>query len=134
VQTALPAFSRPRLATARGLLTSTCPLALRVRAGFERTETLGISISTLHQWKVKHEEFYEALQRGKDEANRCVENSLFKRANGFHYETEKVSNGRPMKVTEFLHRAPTRGWSGSGRLEPSRSSKRGNEKRMTMSR
>jgi hypothetical protein len=64
-------------------------------------ETLGISISTLHQWKVKHEEFYEALQRGKDEANRCVENSLFKRANGFHYETEKVSNGRPMKVTEY---------------------------------
>jgi len=39
---------------------------------------------------VKHEEFYESLQRGKDEANRCVENSLFKRANGFHYETEKV--------------------------------------------
>jgi hypothetical protein len=64
-------------------------------------ETLGISMSTLHQWKVKKEEFYESLQRGKDEANRCVENSLFKRANGFHYETEKVSNGRPMKVTEY---------------------------------
>jgi hypothetical protein len=35
-------------------------------------------------------------------ANRCVENSLFKRANGFYYETEKVFHtGRRMNVTEY---------------------------------
>jgi hypothetical protein len=38
----------------------------------------------------------------KYEANRCVENSLFKRANGFYYETEKVFHtGRRMNLTEY---------------------------------
>jgi hypothetical protein len=55
---------------------------------------LGVAESTLHAWRLKHEEFVEALRRTKDEANAIVEASLYKRPNGFHYETERVTHGR----------------------------------------
>jgi predicted transcriptional regulator len=55
----------------------------------EIAKVLGVAESTLHSWKLKHEEFAEALKRTKEEANAIVEASLYKRANGFYYETER---------------------------------------------
>lgn len=49
------------------------------------SKNIGISASTLYDWKNKHPEISEALKKGKEVVDREVENSLFKRATG--YET-----------------------------------------------
>jgi hypothetical protein len=67
----------------------------------EIADVLGVAESTLHVWRLKHEEFAEALRRTKNEANAIVEASLYKRANGFHYETERVTHGRKVVVREY---------------------------------
>jgi len=64
-------------------------------------DILEVAESTLHAWKLKHEEFAEALKRTKDEANAIVEASLYKRANGFYYETERVTHGHKVVVREY---------------------------------
>lgn len=48
-------------------------------------ENIGIANSTLYDWKNKFSEFSEALKKGKDVADRQVENALFKRALGYEY-------------------------------------------------
>jgi predicted transcriptional regulator len=78
----------------------------------EIAEVLGVSEPTIHAWKLKHEEFALALKRTKDEANAIVEASLFKRANGFEKEVEKVFHtGKRMKVKEYF---PPEAHSGFG--------------------
>lgn len=56
---------------------------------------MGIGLSTFNKWKGENEIFANYLKKSKDIADRIVENSLFKRANGFEYtETteERVFN------------------------------------------
>jgi hypothetical protein len=67
----------------------------------EIADVLEVAETTLHAWKLKHEEFAEALRRTKGEANAIVEASLYKRANCFHYETERVTHGRKVVVKEY---------------------------------
>jgi len=49
-----------------------------------------VTLSTLYLWKVQHEEFSEALKRGKDEIDSQVEQSLFRRAMGYTHDSEKI--------------------------------------------
>lgn len=56
---------------------------------------MGIGLSTFNKWKDENPVFADYLKKSKDVADRIVENSLFKRANGFEYtETteERVFN------------------------------------------
>lgn len=48
-------------------------------------QNIGISTSTLYDWKNKHPEISEALKRGKEVVDRLVENALLKRALGYEY-------------------------------------------------
>lgn len=71
----------------------------------ETAERIGISLSTLYDWKKKHKKIADALAAGRTAADTKVESSLFKRAVGYRYdeitveeklnpktgETEKVS-------------------------------------------
>ena len=65
---------------------------------------LGISRSTLSDFKNKHRELTEALTRGREVAVAQLENVLFKRAIGYDYEVSKVSirmiDGLEVKFTE----------------------------------
>ncbi|MDR3584504.1 MAG: hypothetical protein P4L59_04180 [Desulfosporosinus sp.] len=65
---------------------------------------LGISRSTLSDFKNKHRELAEALSRGRAVAVAQLENALYKRALGFNYEETKVSirviNVEEVKYTE----------------------------------
>ena len=65
---------------------------------------LGISRSTVSDFKNKHRELAEALSRGRAVAVAQLENALYKRALGFNYEETKVSirviNGKEVKYTE----------------------------------
>lgn len=62
---------------------------------------MGISTSTLYDWKKKYLEFSEALKKGKEVVDREVENALLKRALGYQYtevKTEYLDDG--VKVTK----------------------------------
>ncbi|HRQ36250.1 MAG TPA: terminase [Chiayiivirga sp.] len=49
-----------------------------------------VSIRTVYQWKLVHEEFAQALKAGKEEADARVERSLFQRAIGYEQDEVKI--------------------------------------------
>lgn len=73
---------------------------------------VGITTSTLYEWKKKYPDFSEALARGKEVVDIEVENSLLKRAKGYDYiETtseliadKNARNKAVMKVTKRVTR------------------------------
>lgn len=56
---------------------------------------IGISVSTLNNWKNNHVEILESLKKGKEVVDRQVENALLKRALGYEYKevNEKFEGG-----------------------------------------
>lgn len=54
-------------------------------------KNIGITSSTLYDWKIKHSEISEALSKGKDVADYEVECALKKRAEGYDvWEEEEI--------------------------------------------
>ena len=47
---------------------------------------IGISRSTLSEWKKKYPDISDTIKKDKQVADRVVENSLFKRATGYRYK------------------------------------------------
>lgn len=59
-------------------------------------KNIGITSSTLYEWKKKYSEISEALKKGKEVIDRQVENALLKRALGYQYDEvtrEMVEDG-----------------------------------------
>ena len=58
-------------------------------------KNIGISRSTLNEWKNKYSDISVALKNGKEVIDRQVENALLKRAIGYEYEeiSEKFEGG-----------------------------------------
>lgn len=54
----------------------------------------GVSVRTVIRWKSEHEEFCQALKAGKEAADDRVERSLYQRAVGYSFDSEKVFNHR----------------------------------------
>lgn len=50
----------------------------------------GVSEKTINKWKKDHPEFKKALKAGKTLADAKVAESLYKRANGYSHDEEKV--------------------------------------------
>lgn len=64
------------------------------------SHNVGISPSTLYEWKKKYGEISEALKKGKKVVDIQVENALLKRALGYSYEEKKVEvSDKGEKVT-----------------------------------
>ena len=59
---------------------------------------IGISRSTLNEWKKKYPDISDTLKKGKDVADRMVENALFESAIGRTYTLKK-----PIKVKEVKY-------------------------------
>lgn len=53
-------------------------------------EKIGVSTSTLYDWKAKYSEISEALKKGKEVVDIQVENALLKRALGYEYTEERI--------------------------------------------
>lgn len=53
-------------------------------------EFFGVSESTLNLWKLRYPKFSEAIKRSKDEMDALVERSLFQRAIGYTYDSERI--------------------------------------------
>ncbi|MBO0459538.1 helix-turn-helix domain-containing protein [Enterococcus hulanensis] len=63
---------------------------------------MGISRSTLNAWKKKFPDISDTLKKGKDVADREVENALFKRAVGYEFTevTEELMDSGELRVTK----------------------------------
>lgn len=56
----------------------------------EVADMLGVCERTLNYWKLEHPDFNEALKVGKDAADNRVEQSLYRKAVGYSFDSEKV--------------------------------------------
>ena len=67
-------------------------------------KNLGISKNTMNEYKKQHQDFLNALKKGKEIAITEVENALYKRALGYDCEEVKTSirmiGGKETKYTE----------------------------------
>ncbi|KQV27862.1 hypothetical protein ASC97_05725 [Rhizobium sp. Root1203] len=74
----------------------------------EISQAFEVSIRTIHRWKLEHPEFRAALELGKEAADKKVEDSLFKRATGYSFDSEKivVIEGEAQRVEIIEHVPP----------------------------
>lgn len=56
----------------------------------EVAEFFEVSEATVHRWKHQHLEFCESLKVGKEAADERVEQSLYRKAVGYTFDSEKV--------------------------------------------
>jgi hypothetical protein len=65
-------------------------------------EKMGIGKTAFYDWKNKYPKFAEALKKGKEVVDRQVENALLKRALGYTYTEETVTNkGEVVTVEKY---------------------------------
>lgn len=71
----------------------------------EMSEVFGVSVRTLHRWKLDSEEFCHALKAGKEIADERVARALYQNATGYDYrETQavKVKSGQYEERVELV--------------------------------
>ncbi|MCM0451567.1 helix-turn-helix domain-containing protein [Staphylococcus aureus] len=69
---------------------------------------LGVSKHTLIKWKKNIPDFLDAIKKGKEVSDYELENALHKRAVGYYYEEETVTNkGEVVKIKRYEHANPT---------------------------
>lgn len=56
----------------------------------ELAEFFGVERTTIWRWSTKHPDFCNALKAGKDSADNRVEQSLYHKAIGYTFDSEKV--------------------------------------------
>jgi hypothetical protein len=78
---------------------------------YELAKEFGVTTSTIWRWAVQHEEFCSAIKVGKDQADERVVKSLFERAVGYTFESEKIVSyeGQVTRVPIIEHVPPDPG-------------------------
>lgn len=64
--------------------------------------------ATINRWKLRYPEFCESLKLAKEEADKRVEQSLYRRAMGYSHDAVKIFNadGAPLVVPYVEHFPP----------------------------
>jgi hypothetical protein len=70
----------------------------------EIADAFHVDITTIWRWKCRFPEFCNALKTGKSEADARVERSLYHRAIGYSYESEKITVLRDGKIVRVPYR------------------------------
>lgn len=71
-------------------------------------KNIGVSKHTLIKWKKNIPDFLDAIKKGKEVSDYELENALHKRAIGYYYEEETVTNkGDVVKIKKYEHANPT---------------------------
>lgn len=71
-------------------------LAMKGATDDDIAEAFGISVRTLHRWKLEHESFLAALTTGKEVSDAKVEKSLYQRALGYQIkDVEQIIDTDP---------------------------------------
>ncbi|CAM3777895.1 helix-turn-helix domain-containing protein [Alkalicoccus chagannorensis] len=72
------------------------------------SKNLGVSYQTLKEWKKKYPAFLAAIKKGKEVSDYELENVLHRRATGYYYTEETVTNkGDVVTVEKYEHPNPT---------------------------
>jgi len=90
------------------MLTEARELGLSGATDFQAAERFDVDIRTLQHWKVRDPEFAAALQIGKDIADGLVEASLYHKARGYTYRSEKIfqHEGQIIRAETIEHVPP----------------------------
>jgi hypothetical protein len=81
------------------LLEVVAGMCLAGATDMEIADEIGVSVSTLYNWRGKYPEFLAAMKYGKEQSDERVERGLYQRAVGFEYPAVKVSfdkDGNPL--------------------------------------
>lgn len=71
-------------------------------------KNLGVGKNSVIKWKNDIPEFRDAIKKGKEVSDYELENALHKRAVGYYYEEETVTNqGDVVTVKKYEHANPT---------------------------
>jgi hypothetical protein len=70
----------------------------------ELADFFGISVDTIYRWKAQFPEFCWAVKVGKEPADDRVERSLYQRAVGYTFESEKIAINAKGEVTRVRTR------------------------------
>lgn len=69
-----------------------------------------VDVRTIYRWKLKHDEFCQALKAGKDAADERVERSLYQKAIGYRQQAVKIfmpaNATQPVFANYVEHMAP----------------------------
>lgn len=57
---------------------------------FELAAFFGVTVQTVNRWKLAHPEFCSSIKTAKEAADERVERSLYNRATGYTFSSEKV--------------------------------------------
>jgi hypothetical protein len=57
----------------------------------ELAESFGVNITTIHRWRLEHDDFAKAVKVSKEVANGRVEAALYQRAVGYSYDSEHIT-------------------------------------------
>lgn len=74
----------------------------------ELADFFNVSDRTIYGWQTAHPDFLQALKNGKEAADERVEQSLYHRACGYTYDSEKIFqvDGEPLRVQTRTHVPP----------------------------
>lgn len=74
----------------------------------EMSDFLGICQDTFYRWIKIHDEFSEAIKRGRIKADTKVIEALYKRATGYEHDEDKIffHEGEPVVVPTTKHYPP----------------------------
>lgn len=76
---------------------------------FEAAEAFGIDVRTLNRWKVRDPGFAAALRISKDIADGIIEATLYHKARGYTFRSEKIfqHEGRVIRAETVEHVPPS---------------------------
>ena len=71
-------------------------------------EICNVTEQTVNNWKSQNPQFFESLKDWKEQADKEVEKSLYKRAMGYSHKEDKIFNdqGKPLVVPTIKHYPP----------------------------
>lgn len=83
-------------------------MALLGSTDVQLADALGVTLTTLTNWKKKYPDFLSSLKDGKTEADEAVVKSLYTRATGYSHKGVKIFCNADGEVTEvpFTERYP----------------------------
>jgi hypothetical protein len=72
------------------MITQAEKLAKLGATDLEVAQFFEVSVRTLYRWKIENDDFRAAMEMGKEAADAKVEQSLFRRAVGYSFDSEKI--------------------------------------------
>lgn len=84
-------------------------LCLLGATDIEIARFFGICVDTLNNWKIKYPDFVASIKTAKGEADERVERSLYQKATGYTFESEKIFqyDGRVVRAKTIEHVPPS---------------------------